>query len=800
MDHSPVQFISYDGTYNDDIEDYFEDLAVTGFGYNVCSILGCQSSGKSTLLNALFGTEFDVMDSHLGRSQTTKGLWLSRDTRTEPIDATTNRQPLLIIDVEGTDSKERGEDRVSFEHRASLFALALSDVVVMNMWYTDLGRYTASNYGLLRTVLQVNLELFGKSAKERCTTTKLVFLIRDYSPILTPMDKLRSMLFSDVATLWSEIEKPPGFEDCKATDLFSLECVGLPSYVLNADQFNEDVSNLRKCIYDKWLGASFTKKIPFDGFNSYCHSVWNTIIGNSDLDIPSQKMMLATFRCDELKNEAVKNSIERFERLDNDDAVITLPFKPLNDFLSALFNESLAGYDAQGYRYEQSIFENIRNNLVTHLSEGIQVSLAARMGPVIKREVKNFEEVLIGLLNSEGDEATPNFELATTSTRVLDDWVETSVVSLRERYGDAISASIPSVSSSLGDREERLTKKNPHWGDSARWKFNMDDIIEGVKDKQAVFATQEYEKMRDRFAVALSGHFVKNVWPMSGVDDLLLDKSINGKEFWVSLNEKLTNVMISYQGRLEPAFDTLGQSPYGGRSKSTMPMSVGAFCAWSLREYIKKFATHGDRLGRIITDRFDGGFYDDDEGVPRNWLQTTYEEIGTVYKQSRDQAFMVLDDLCKDNLLYVNDDDLTLVSPHMMSEGCAMWTEPLVDVGLRGHITELASRHMKRAVTDAQTINSTGGNFDMLRFWPYWLFVAALGYNEFIAVISSPAMLLLVVAVSTIVGGFYISGNFTSLTTILTSFITLMASVVLPFIQSLAAPTVVRKDIKPRPQ
>ena len=58
----------------------------TGFEYNVVAVFGSQSTGKSalvhscfvvnligTLLNNLFGTEFDVMNEKV-RQQTTKGL------------------------------------------------------------------------------------------------------------------------------------------------------------------------------------------------------------------------------------------------------------------------------------------------------------------------------------------------------------------------------------------------------------------------------------------------------------------------------------------------------------------------------------------------------------------------------------------------------------------------------------------------------------------------------------------------------------------------------------------------------
>jgi hypothetical protein len=49
-----------------------------GDKYHIVSIIGGQSSGKSTILNAMFGTNFDMMDSALGRRQTTKGIWCAK--------------------------------------------------------------------------------------------------------------------------------------------------------------------------------------------------------------------------------------------------------------------------------------------------------------------------------------------------------------------------------------------------------------------------------------------------------------------------------------------------------------------------------------------------------------------------------------------------------------------------------------------------------------------------------------------------------------------------------------------------
>lgn len=82
---------------------------------------------------------------------------------------------ILIFDIEGTDSKERGEQRLTFEQTTSLLALSLADVLMINMWTTDIGRYQASNYGLLKVIFECNLKLFGQQSAK-----KLLFVLRDF--------------------------------------------------------------------------------------------------------------------------------------------------------------------------------------------------------------------------------------------------------------------------------------------------------------------------------------------------------------------------------------------------------------------------------------------------------------------------------------------------------------------------------------------------------------------------------------------------------------------------------------------
>lgn len=74
-----IQLIDEKGAFNEAaLVDFCKavKLAECGLSYAVVAIMGPQSSGKSTLLNHLFGTKFREMDALMGRNQTTKGVWL----------------------------------------------------------------------------------------------------------------------------------------------------------------------------------------------------------------------------------------------------------------------------------------------------------------------------------------------------------------------------------------------------------------------------------------------------------------------------------------------------------------------------------------------------------------------------------------------------------------------------------------------------------------------------------------------------------------------------------------------------
>lgn len=74
-----VCLVDGDGNYNlekDKMTELIEYIDPKKDGsYTIVGIMGCQSTGKSTLLNRLFGTQFAMMNETVRRGQTTKGMF-----------------------------------------------------------------------------------------------------------------------------------------------------------------------------------------------------------------------------------------------------------------------------------------------------------------------------------------------------------------------------------------------------------------------------------------------------------------------------------------------------------------------------------------------------------------------------------------------------------------------------------------------------------------------------------------------------------------------------------------------------
>lgn len=100
------------------------------------------------------------------------------------------------------------------------------------MWTQDVGRYGASNYGLLKVIFEVNLKLFGQSSAK-----KLLFVLRDFDDRGNNFERITSIINQDVQNIWAEIYKPEQFRDSKPSDFFHFEFSMIPHKIFEEEKF-----------------------------------------------------------------------------------------------------------------------------------------------------------------------------------------------------------------------------------------------------------------------------------------------------------------------------------------------------------------------------------------------------------------------------------------------------------------------------------------------------------------------------------------------------------------------------------
>ncbi|CAI9114324.1 OLC1v1015027C1 [Oldenlandia corymbosa var. corymbosa] len=342
--------------------------------------MGPQSSGKSTLLNHLFHTNFREMDAFKGRSQTTKGIWLARCVGIEPC--------TLVMDLEGNDGRERGEDDTAFERQAALFALAVSDIVLINMWCHDIGREHASNKPLLKTVFQVMMRLFSPRK------TTLMFVIRDKTK--TPLESLEPILREDVQKIWDSVPKPQAYKETPISEFFNVEVVALSSYEEKEEQFMEQVANLRQRFFHSiapgGLAGDRRGVVPASGFSFSAQQIWKIIKENKDLDLPAHKVMVATVRCEEIANEKCGSFLENEEWREIEEAVKSHPVPKFGKRLSSIIDTYLSEYDAEATYFDEGVRMGRRKQLEEKLLQLVQPAYQLMLGHIRSGTLERFKE------------------------------------------------------------------------------------------------------------------------------------------------------------------------------------------------------------------------------------------------------------------------------------------------------------------------------------------------------------------------------------------------------------------------
>ncbi|KAJ7267584.1 RHD3/Sey1 [Mycena haematopus] len=688
--HSPaasqrLQIINDEKKFTPDLSEQIESwgLRDAGFGYNIVAVFGSQSTGKSTLLNRLFGTTFDVMDE-TQRKQTTKGIWMCRG----------KDMNVMVMDVEGTDGRERGEDQ-DFERKSALFSLASSEVLIINLWEHQVGLYQGANMGLLKTVFEVNLGLFGKNATNG--RTLLLFVIRDHIGV-TPLANLQATLTADLNRIWESLSKPTELQDRQLSDYFDLAFTALPHKVLAADKFEAEILNLRTRFVNKdapdfLFKPAYHKRIPADGVAFYMENIWEQVQTNKDLDLPTQQELLAQFRCDEISTVALAefNEQAKSQRRPVEAGRVV---DGLGGMMRNWRTDALTRYDRDASRYHQGVYKRKRADLIVALDTALSPLFLGQLKNLHKTCLVAFKKEMLDGLHGEG------YSFADV------------VMTARKRCLGRFET---------GAKEALVEDTDWSWEDEM---ISLKEEVGSVADQCRKDETKKMVNLIER-------NFKKQI---SEPIDLSLNKAM--PDMWDHIlrtfRETLDKAEASYLAKAT-SFDCTPE-------ENAASLAALRRRAWqALRAKIDEQTAEPVILSKL-RGHFEERFRYDETGVPRVWKPE--DDIDGAFKKAKDETLDLIPLYSKiqptdPSLEYTLPDDSIALPTDSLSGEDFDFAATLV-VFSETRALELTQKFRREA--DAYYVEAKRSTVASIAQIPYWMYgvLVVLGWNEAMAVLFNP--------------------------------------------------------------
>ena len=676
-----------------------------GFGYDICAVLGSQSTGKSTLLNRLFGTNFDVMDDR-ARQQTTKGIWLCRGMD----------RNVLVMDVEGTDGRERGEDQ-DFERKSALFSLATAECVIVNMWENQVGLFQGANMGLLKTVLDVNLTLFqvgrarAGAPKEK---TLLLFVIRDYIGT-TPLANLESTIRADLQRIWASLTKPEALAGAELGDFFDVSFSALPHKVLQAKEFDEGIAQLQRRFIDRSdpqyvFQTEYHKRIPIDGLPHYLESVWEQIMQNKDLDLPTQQELLAQFRCDEIAAAAAAAFAAAMtalrSALDAGQVLATLGVD-----MASHRAEALAVFDKDASRYHRGVYARKRADLLLQLN--------AVLLPFFLAQLKNLHTKLASAFQQAMQEGTRGASYD---------------------FGRLVEEHVAHALAAFDAETQRLVLPDTDWSVSEE-RMHLEEDLRAVA---RTLRADETQKLAVRLEKDIRRHLAEPIEAALSEPDAGMWDRVLG--VWRDACDRAAALYRERAAHLNTTPD-----------EDAATVGRLHMVAWrALLDRVQE-STSETVLASRLRAFFEDRFRYDASGVPRVWKPS--DDMDDAFVQARDATLALIP-------LYAT---MQPETPPTVAgdEDTPSWDEARRVLSER-RCAELGRRFRRDA--DAAYVEAKRGTVSSMTQVPWWMYVVliVLGWNEAMAVLHSPVyftLLCMVLASAYVVWRMNLAGPMLTVTT-----------------------------------
>uniref|UniRef100_A0AAZ1X7Y4 VLIG-type G domain-containing protein n=1 Tax=Oreochromis aureus TaxID=47969 RepID=A0AAZ1X7Y4_OREAU len=347
----------------------------------VLSVLGVQSSGKSTMLNAMFGLKFAV-----SAGRCTKGAFMQLVKVSEEIKKDFKFEYVLVVDTEGLRALEL-ESNTTLHHDNELatFTVGLGNMTLINIF--------GENPADMQDVLQIVVQAFMRMKKVKLSPS-CVFVHQNVTDIAAAeknMDGKRRLQekLDQMAQLAAKEELCDAecFSDVIAFDVqkdvkyFAQLWEGSPPMAPPNPGYSESIQELKNLIMSK---AKQSNGITISHFKIKIHDLWNALMNEHFVFNFKNSLEIAIYRKLEVEygnwTWALRSNMLTIEN--------QLHTKIENGELDKIERSDL-------FKEMSKSYEAIKSDLVTYFEDDGDKEILVQWRGQFENKIKEFQEELV---------------------------------------------------------------------------------------------------------------------------------------------------------------------------------------------------------------------------------------------------------------------------------------------------------------------------------------------------------------------------------------------------------------------
>ena len=430
-------------------------------------------------------------------------------------------------------------------------------------------------------------------------------------------------------------------EKSKIEDYFDFAFAALPHKILQPERFVSEVAKLgtrfreahRNPRRDSFKGdqeleggvflSEYHRRIPADGFSIYAEGVWDQIVNNKDLDLPTQQELMAQFRCDEISREVLvifDESIVPFETKQAEGIRSGRPMVlgGLGAAMRTARMKAVKNFETEASRYHKGVYGRKKGELEGKIDGRLKALFLGQLSAAHKSGVNEFSDAVSAAVKA-GQKKGASYDFA----EIVDREKKTAL----SRY----------------DKEARGVLV-----EGAPWSNYRQEMSLFQKDLDEVSGRLRREEMR-RLATRVERWVRSRLGESVGLEFNALGSGRGGsgapetgerpateKDIW----DRIWAVFIKTVQEAEKRFTDRAKS----FDASSDEVDVGLWRlrrkSWGvLRAKIDEEMMEGNLLLKL-RENFEDKFRYDEAGVPRIWRPT--DDIEGMYTKARESTLTLI--------------------------------------------------------------------------------------------------------------------------------------------------------------